>query len=464
MNFKEEEDINFVETDMNFAEKDKKHIIHPWSDLGSDAESMIIESGKGIHVFDNEGNRYLDAISGMWCVNLGYGNKEMAKAISDQCVQLAYYTPFGAMTSPPSIQLAHELSQLTPGDLNCFQFTNGGSTAVESAIRFVHYYFNCLGQPEKKHIIYRENAYHGSTYLTASLNGKKCDRSYFDYVTDIVHSTGDPNPYKRPEGMSIEDFCDLKVNELRDKIIEIGPDKVACFIAEPVMGSGGVIVPPRGYHQKTLDVCREFDVLYIADEVVTAFGRLGHYFASEDVFGMVPDIITVAKGITSGYQPLGAAIISEKLVNRISGTSASEKSYYTNGFTYSGHPVTCAAALKYLEIMKRDKINDHVREVGAYFMKRLETLKEFSIVGDVRGLCLMACVECVVSDNEEENIAVAQRVDEFCQEKGLIVRPYENLCILSPPLIIDKAGADQIVDILKESIIATMNEKNKENV
>ncbi len=195
--------------------------------------------------------------------------------------------------------------------------------------------------------------------------------------------------------MSIEDFCDLKVKELRDKILEVGPDQVACFVAEPVMGSGGVIVPPPGYHKKTLDVCHEYGVLYISDEVVTAFGRLGHYFASEAVFGIVPDIITVAKGITSGYQPLGAAIISEKLVDQISGASASENSYYTNGFTYSGHPVTCAAALKYLEIMKRDKINEHVREVGYYFMKRLETLKEFPIVGGVRGVNLMASVECL---------------------------------------------------------------------
>ena len=443
---------------MDLPEKDRRHIIHPWSDLGSDAESMVIESGKGIHVFDSAGNRYLDAISGMWCVNLGYGNEEMAKAIADQCVRLAYYTPFGAMTNGPSTQLAYELSRLTPGDLNCFQFTNSGSTAVESAIRFVHYYFNCLGQPEKKHIIYRENAYHGSTYLAASLNGKRCDRSYFNYITDIVHATSDPNPFKRPAGMSVADFCDLRVRELEDKILEVGPDKVACFIAEPVMGSGGVIVPPSGYHKKTLDLCRKYDVLYISDEVVTAFGRLGHYFASEEVFGIVPDIITVAKGISSGYQPLGAAIISDKLVRRISGENASEKSYYTNGFTYSGHPVTCAAALKYLEIMKRDNLNDHVRDVGPYFMKRLETLRELPVVGDVRGVCLMACVECVVSEKEEENIAVAQRVDEFCQAKGLIVRPYENLCILSPPLIIDKDGVDRIVDTLRESIIETMNE------
>ncbi len=443
------------------AEKDKKHIIHPWSDLGSDADPMIIESGKGIHVFDHQGNKYIDSISGMWCVNLGYGNREMAQAIADQCVKLAYYTPFGDMASPPSIQLADKLSRLTPGDLNHFQFTNSGSTAVESAIRFAHYYFNCLGQPDKKHIIYRENAYHGSTYLCASLNGKKCDKSYFNYITDIVHSISDPNPFKRPAGMSVEDFCDLRVRELEDKILELSPEKAACFIAEPVMGSGGVIIPPPGYHKKTLDICRKYGVLYISDEVVTAFGRLGHYFASEDVFGIVPDIITVAKGISSGYQPLGAAIISEKLMGRISGESASENSYYTNGYTYSGHPVTCAAALKYLEIMERDRINEHVLEVGTYFMERLETLREFPIVGDVRGVGLMACVECVVSDNEQENIAVAQRVDEFCQGKGLIVRPYENLCILSPPLIIEKEGIDQIVDILRQSIIATMDERNK---
>jgi adenosylmethionine-8-amino-7-oxononanoate aminotransferase len=222
-----------------------------------------------------------------------------------------------------------------------------------------------------------------------------------------------------------------------------------------------VIVPPPGYHKKTLEICRKYDVLYISDEVVTAFGRLGHYFASEEVFGIVPDIITVAKGISSGYQPLGAAIISERLMGRVSGESAGENAYYTNGFTYSGHPVTCAAALKYLDIMERDNINDHVLDVGGYFMEQLETLREFSIVGDVRGRCLMACVELVVSDNEDENIAVAQRVDEFCQEKGLIVRPYENLCILSPPLIITRDGVDQIVDILGQSIRDTMAEINQ---
>jgi len=457
------ENMEYATEEETLAQIDKKHVIHPWSDLGSDAESMVIESGKGIHVFDNEGNKFIDSISGMWCVNLGYGNKEMADAIADQCVRLVYYTPFGAMASPPSIELAHKLSELTPGDLNYFQFTTSGSTAVESAIRFVHYYFNCLDQPEKKHIIYRENAYHGSTYLTASLNGKRCDRSYFNYITDIVHSIPDPNPFKRDAGMSVEDFCDLRVRELEEKILELGPDKVACFIAEPVMGSGGVIVPPAGYHKRTLDVCRKYDVLYISDEVVTAFGRLGHHFASEAVFDIVPDIITVAKGISSGYQPLGAAIISDKLMTRISGESAKPNSYFTNGFTYSGHPVACAAALKYLEIMERDNINEHVREVGPYFIQRLEALKAFPIVGDVRGVCLMACVECVVSDDEGENIAVAQRVDEFCQEKGLIVRPYENLCILSPPLIIDKAGIDQVVDILEDSIIRTMNERNKES-
>jgi adenosylmethionine-8-amino-7-oxononanoate aminotransferase len=457
------ENIEYATEEATLAEIDKKHVIHPWSDLGSDAESMVIESGKGIHVFDNEGNRFIDSISGMWCVNLGYGNKEMADAIADQCVRLVYYTPFGAMASPPSIELAHRLSALTPGDLNYFQFTTSGSTAVESAIRFAHYYFNCLDQPDKKHIIYRENAYHGSTYLTASLNGKRCDRSYFNYITDIVHAIPDPNPFKRDAGMSVEDFCDLRVRELEEKILELGPDKVACFIAEPVMGSGGVIVPPAGYHKKTLDICRKYDVLYISDEVVTAFGRLGHHFASEAVFDIVPDIITVAKGISSGYQPLGAAIISETLMARISGDSAKPNSYYTNGFTYSGHPVACVAALKYLEIMERDNINAHVRDVGPYFIQRLEELKAYPIVGDVRGVCLMACVECVVSDDEDENIAVAQSVDEFCQEKGLIVRPYENLCILSPPLIIDKAGIDQIVDILRDSIIATMDERDKEN-
>jgi adenosylmethionine-8-amino-7-oxononanoate aminotransferase len=442
--------------------KDKKHVIHPWADLGSflNTEPTVIAEANGYIVVDTDGNQYIDGIAGMWCVNIGYGRKEMAEAIAEQAVRMPYYTPFGANTNVPAVELAAKLSELTPGDINWVHYANSGSAAVDSALRFVQYYFNSLGKPEKKQIITRDDAYHGSTYLTASLSGKQVDKSYFDYIKKFIHHLPTPNPSSRPENMSIDEFCDVKVKELEDKILELGADKVACFIAEPILGSGGVIVPPSGYQKRTFEICRKYDVLYISDEVVTGFGRLGHFFASKNVFDIIPDIIITAKGITSGYQPLGAAIISDRLFQKISGKMARPNSFFTNGYTFSGHPVACAAALKNIEIIEREKINDHVKQIGPYFLARLSTLEEIPVVNEVRGHHLMACVECVIDETgpTETNIAFASKIDRYCQDNGLILRPYGELCILSPPLILDKPGIDRIVEIMKNSILKAQEE------
>lgn len=438
--------------------KDRRHTIHPWADLATAATKgdLVITKGDGYHVLDSDGNRYLDGIAGMWCVNIGYGNREMVDAIARQAEELVYYTPFGAMTNPLSAELAAVLAELAPGDLNRVQFTTSGSGAVDSAIRFVHFYFNALGKPEKKHIISRADSYHGSSFLTASLSGKAVDRTYFHYMSDIVHHVSGPNPYRREEGLSLSDYCQQLVDEFEQKVLEIGPDHVACFIAEPIMGSGGVLIPPPGYHKAMKQVCEKYDVLYILDEVVTGFGRLGHFFSAEEVWGIVPDLITCAKGLTSGYQPMGAVIITDRLFDQISGNNAPEAAYFTNGYTYSGHPVTCAAALKNIEIMKRDHLCEHVRDLGPYFIEQLKTLERYDIVGETRGSHLMACVECNISGNkvvaEEKDITTAQIVDQFCEQQGLIVRPYEALLILSPPLIIDREGIDTMVSILARSI------------
>jgi putrescine aminotransferase len=217
--------------------------------------------------------------------------------------EMAYCSPW-ALANAPACELSELLAELAPADLNNVFFTTGGSTAVDSALRFVMFLNNYLGRPEKKHIISRAKAYHGSTYLSASVSGKERDKNYFDFVTDFVRHLPAPEPYRRPDGMSLDEFCDAKVADLEAKILELGPHRVAAFVAEPILASGGVIVPPPGYHTRCLEVCRRYDVLYISDEVVTAFGRLGHFFASEDVFDIVPDIITFAKGVTSGYLPL----------------------------------------------------------------------------------------------------------------------------------------------------------------
>ena len=453
----------------NLWTKDKDHVLHPWADLGTAREkgSLIIAKSEGIYVYDSDGKKYIDGPGGMWCTQIGYGRREMAEAIADQVLSMPYYSPFGELTSPPAAELAAKLAELAPGDLNRVFFTTGGSTANDSALRFVQFYFNYTGQPEKKHIISREDAYHGSTLLAASISGKKVDRENFDLITDTIHHLPVPLPYRRPEGMSLEEFRDEKVADLENKILEIGPEKVACFIAEPVLAAGGVIVPPPGYHKRTLEVCRKYGVIYISDEVVTGFGRLGHFFASEPVFDIVPDIIICAKGLTSGYQPLGAVIISDKLFEKVSGSEA-RGVIFSNGFTYSGHPVACAAALKNIEIIEREDICGHVREVGPYFMERLKALAELPIVGDVRGSHLMGAFECVTDKESKEplpaDIQVADRIDRHCQARGLILRPLDHMCILSPPLVIREEQIDTMVGIIRDSIEATITELGEEGL
>ncbi|MGH6717768.1 MAG: aminotransferase [Alphaproteobacteria bacterium] len=449
--------------------KDIAHVIHPWGFLKSadKQDTLLLADSEGIYVHDTDGNAFIDGPGGMWCVQLGYGNEAMAQAIADQVRRMTYYSPFGKLSTPPHAELGAKLAELAPGDLERAFFATGGSTAVDSAIRFVWFYFNVTGRPDKKAILTRENAYHGSTYLAASLCGKQRDRTYMDLATDRIHHLRSPNPYRRPEGMTEEAFRDLCVRELEDKILELGPDKVACFIAEPILASAGVIVPPQGYHAKTLEVCRRHGVLYISDEVVTGFGRLGHFFASEPVFDLVPDIIICAKGLTSGYIPLGAFIAAQRLYQDILDAKA-ETAVFSNGFTYSGHPVACAAALTTIEIMERQDICGHVRAIGPHFQERLSALGELPLVGDARGIGLMGCVEMVKDRASKEpfpwEAGVGAKVDRRCQDKGLILRPMGHLCVFSPPLVIQPAQIDRMFDIMHQAIVETQDELVRDGV
>ncbi|MCP5086117.1 MAG: aminotransferase [Rhodobacteraceae bacterium] len=437
---------------------DNNHFLHPWEGLEQlgQNERTLVETAAGIYVIDEEGRRMIDGPGGMWCVQIGYGREEMAEAISDQVRRLAYFSPFNN-TNSVSARLAHEIAERTPGDLNHVFFTTGGSTAVDTALRFVQFRNNLLGRPEKKTVISRQKAYHGSTYLAASVSGKERDKLWLDKADQLVHFLPDVTPSRRPEGTSLQEFLDQKVGDLENAILTIGPEKVAAFIAEPLLASGGVIVPPEGYHKRCLEVCRRHDVLYISDEVVTGFGRLGHWFASEEVFGIVPDIITCAKGMTSGYLPMGAAIISDRLIDEISG-DASQGATFSNGYTYSGHPVSAAAALKNIEIFEREDILGHVREVGQVFQQRLHALRDLPIVSDTRGLGLAGCVECSTGLNPEDTLAadydIGARIDACCQELGLVVRPLINMCVFSPPLIISEGEINTMFDILERGIEA----------
>ncbi|NQV46389.1 MAG: aminotransferase [Rhodospirillaceae bacterium] len=447
--------------------KDNKWI-HPWEDLSAlgQQKRTVITGGDGVYVYDSDGNRMIDGPAGMWCVNIGHGRGEMADAIAEQARRMSYFSPWG-VTNAPAAELADKIVSIAPDSFNHVFFTTGGSTSVDSALRFAMFFNNVLGRPEKKHIISRHDAYHGSTFLSSSCSGKERDKNYMDFEEKLVHLLPSPNPFRRPEGMSVEDFCDAKIKDLEDKIKDLGPDKVAAFIAEPILASGGVIVPPDGYQAKCADVCRRHDILYISDEVVTGFGRLGHFFASKEVFGVDADIITSAKGLTSGYQPLGAVLISDRVLSRLSGEGA-KSAIFSSGFTYSGHPVACAAALKNIEIMERENLMEHVREVGPYFQERLKDMLDIPIVGDVRGKGLMGCVECVISKDKKNPLIldyeIGNRIDKHCQELGLLVRPMINMCVMSPPLTITRGQIDEMMDILHKGIEMAMEDVRKEGI
>lgn len=447
---------------------DNANFIHPWEGMEHIGrnERTFVEGSDGIYVVDEEGRRLIDGPAGMWCVQIGYGRTEMADAMADQARQMAYFSPFNNSSSV-SAKLANELARHTPGDLNHVFFTTGGSTAVDTALRFVQFRNNVMGRPEKKIFISRQKAYHGSTYLAASMSGKERDKGWLDQATQLTHFLPNVNPYVRPENQSLEAFLDEKVADLENAILEIGPDKAAAFIAEPILCSGGVIVPPAGYHKRCLDVCRKHDVLYISDEVVTGFGRLGHWFASEEVFDIVPDIITCAKGMTSGYVPMGACLISDSLIADVSGQN-SNGAVFSNGFTYSGHPVSAAAALKNIEIIKNEGILEHVREVTPHFENRLVALSDLPLVGDARGKGLLGCVECI-ADASAENLldldkSVGAMIDAHCQENGLILRPLINMCVFSPPLIISESLIDQMFDIIEDGILKTTDDLVKQGI
>ncbi|MEO9338370.1 aminotransferase [Mesorhizobium sp. SB112] len=434
----------------------RDHLLTPAEDMSKLGTSSkpVIAYGEGIYVVDTNGRRLIDGPGGMWCTQIGYNRREIADAMSEQALKLSYNSPWYT-TNSPSAELAARIAALTPGDLNRVFFTTGGSTAVDSALRFVEYYNNVLGRPEKKHIIVRREGYHGSTTLTAACSGREGNWANFDIVSDKISFISSPN-IRFSEGKSEAQFLDWLVDEFRQTIAKIGADKVAVFLAEPLLASGGVVIPPKGYHARFKSVCEEHDIIYISDEVVTGFGRCGEWFASESVFGVVPHIITFAKGVTSGYVPLGGFAISERLLNKVSGENA-KGGYYSNGYTYSGHPVSCAAALANIEVIENDGILDHVRDISVYFAEQLRSLADLPLVADVRSSGLVGCVECLVDPSSPEVTALDRKlgslIDAHCYELGLIVRPLGNMCVMSPPLIITKEQIDYMIGILREGIL-----------
>lgn len=449
--------------------KDRRHNLHPFQHFASFEEegSLVISGAEGCYITDESGKRYFDAVGGLWCTNIGLGREEMADAIASQVKKLAYGNPFVDMTSEPSARLAARLAELAPGDLNHVFFTCGGSTANDSAYRIIRMYQHARGKSEKRHILSRIDAYHGGTYLAASIGAKPGDRiAEFDYETDWIHHLSSPNFYRAPDGIRTEEqFCDYLVEEFEQKILDVGPENIAAFYAEPIMGSGGVIVPPAGYNRRTWELCRNYDILYVADEVVTAFGRLGHWFVSKELFDVEPDIIVCAKGLTSGYQPLGAAIFSDQIYNVI---ADDDDRYFAAGYTYTGHPVSCAAALKNLEIIEREKLFENVKAVGPYFEEQLRTLLDLPIVGDIRGMQFMMCVVNVMDKKTKEffppEVNIGKRISNRAEQLGLIVRPIVDLNVMSPPLTMTRDDVDFVVSSLRQAIELTIQDLRHEGI
>ncbi len=442
-------------------ETDREHFLHPWQEFDANTDRLVITRAEGAHVYDSDGKAYLDGIGGMWCVNVGYGRSEIANVMAQQGELMPYYSTFTDTTNAPAVQLAQKLSELAPGSINNVIYSCSGSAANDSAVRLAHYYQSRRGMPDKRHIISRRSAYHGSTYLGISLSGRDYENpGHVHFVDDIVHHLSAPNPYRRPDGLSVEAFCDELIDEFDAKIADLGADNVAAFIAEPVMGAGGVIVPPPGYLKRIRERCSDYDILFIADEVVTAFGRLGHMFSSLDEFGIQPDMIVTAKGITSGYIPLGATLFTDEIFDVVS--APEEGACFEHGFTYSGHPVACAVALKNIEILENENICDHVRDVGEYFETQLQTLSDLPFVGDVRGRRFMMCLEYVADKSTREELPwefnISKRISDACEARGLMVRPLGHLNILSPPLVLTRDDIDELVRVLGESIEAVAPE------
>ena len=369
--------------------------------------------------------------------------KEEFNAIAEQAERLAFSNTFVDLTNDPAALLSAKLAELAPGNLNRVHFTTGGSTAIDSAYRLAHLVQAARGYPEKTHVIARRRSYHGSTYISMSIGKRDGDRiPEFPYETKTIHHVSPPF-FRRPGDE--EALTAQLVAEFETKIAAIGPEKVAAFFAEPIQASGGVIVSPDGYLKAMAEVCRKHDILFIADEVVTGFGRIGHWFASYDEYGVIPDMICCAKGLSSGYQPIGAVIFSDDLWDAMSGDR-----WFTNGFTYAGHPVACAAALKNIEIMEREDLLANARSVGAYFQDGLESLRDINTVIDTRGKGLIGCVESSEAGVEGD---IGKMISDVAERHGLMVRPLGANNVMSPPLTITRDEVDFVIETLRTSIL-----------
>ena len=424
---------------------DAAHHVHPFTDPKPGKGVRVITRGEGVYIWDNDGNRLLDGMAGLWCVNVGYGRQELVDAASAQLSTLPYYNTFWQTSTPSQIELVELLTSVCPEGIRRFFFANSGSEANDTVVRLVRHYWEVAGKPTRHIFIGRTLGYHGSTLAATSLGGMepmhKLGKSLLPGFAHIAH----PHFYTQGGELTLEQFGVEAARRLEDKILELGPENVAAFIGEPIQGAGGVYDPPPGYWPEIQRICRKYDVLLVADEVICGFGRTGEWFGSQ-TYGILPDLMPMAKGLSSGYLPISAVGMSERFFEGIQSGGV-----LTHGYTYSGHPVACAVAIANIRLMQREHLVDRVREdVGPYFMQRLRELAAtHPIVGEVRGAGLIAGLQLVkdkpgrVIFTTEDDAAIKCR--EFALQNGLIMRAVGQSMVLSPPLVISRAEIDELV-------------------
>ncbi|MBV7378800.1 aspartate aminotransferase family protein [Maritimibacter dapengensis] len=432
---------------------DAAHHMHPFTANAELAKkgARIITQADGVTLTDSEGEKILDAMAGLWCVNIGYGRDELAEVAARQMKELPYYNTFFMSSHVPAIALADKLAELAPGDLNHVFFASGGSEANDTNIRLVRRYWDLMGKPGKKTIISRKNAYHGTSIGAASLGGMQGMHAQGGMpIPDIVH-IGQPYWYLEGGDMSPEDFGLMRARELEAKIDELGEDKVAAFIAEPIQGAGGVIIPPESYWPEVSRICAERDILLIVDEVITGFGRTGEWFGTE-YYGLKPDIMTVAKGLSSGYAPIGGSLVSDRVAEVIG------REEFTHGYTYSGHPVAAAVALENLRILEEEKIVDHVKnEAAPYLAEKWHQLADHPFVGETTIVGMMASLALTADKSVRKPFkaspgTVGFMTRERCFGNNLIMRHVADRMIVAPPLVMTRSDIDTLFERAVKSL------------
>ena len=446
----------------DIRELDRRYIFHPFSALRSHEQSgaaMMARSAEGVWITDDEGKRYLDAMAGLWCVNVGYGRDEIAEALAEQTRKLSYFHGFSSMATEPAAILAQRVIEKAPEGMSKVFFGASGSDANDTQVKLVWYYNNARGLPEKKKIISRDRGYHGVTVMSGGLTGLPGLHKGFDLPLPMIRHVSAPhNLWTRQPDEGDAAFGDRLARELEETILAEGPETVAAFIAEPVMGAGGVIVPPEGYFPKIQAVLDRHDVLMIADEVICGFGRLGTWFGSEKM-DIQPDLMTVAKGITSGYAPLSGVLVGEKVWQVVAGEAAAKFGAFGHGYTYTAHPVMAAAGLANLDIMEREGLIERAAAMGEVLQSRLRAaFADFDIAGEVRGTGLVAAVEFARPtgggwEKFDPALTVGPRIVRAALEAGLIVRalPNGDAVSFSPPFIIDEDGIDLAVTTVRRA-------------